>query len=116
MKCGVNSKTTHDFLITKEVSHRGYKEICSGEKKQVNLASATQWFFIVRGQYLVPIPRTMFPDINIRGAYPAMTMDWEVLYKFFSNNNIQPFWLDCTEDYGILDPELGEWDGCMGQV
>ena len=102
--------------LSKEISYRGYKEICSAEKKQVNLASANQWFFMVRGQFLVPIPRTMFPDINMKGRYPAMSMDWEVLTKFFSNNNIQPVWLDCTNDYGTFDPQLGKWDGCMGKV
>ena len=34
---GSNSNTTHDVLISKKISYKSYKEICSGEKKKVNL-------------------------------------------------------------------------------
>ena len=37
MRCQVTSNKTHGILISKEISYKSFKEICSGEKKKVNL-------------------------------------------------------------------------------
>ena len=58
IKCSINSNTTHDVLISKEIVYKSYKEICSGEPKKVNLGN---WgngdYFKVEDNSLVHIPR-----------------------------------------------------------
>ena len=119
MKCQVTSSTTHDILISKEISYKSYKEICSGEKKKVNLGYNSIYFndqpiFEVENNTLIPYPRKL--EDNIFGIYSAMAYDWEVLSKFFSLHNIEPNWLDCGYSWGWYDEELGGWTGCMGKV
>ena len=43
MKCQVTSRTTHDVLISKKISYKSFKEICSGEKKKINLCYWGNW-------------------------------------------------------------------------
>ena len=115
MKCQVNSSTTHDVLISKEIRYKSYKEICSGEKKKVNLAHLGNWGgFKVENNSMVHIPRKLMEYIH--GKYSNMPQDWEVLSKFFSLYNIEPNWLDCNYTYGYYDEELGGWTGCVGKV
>ena len=52
----------------------------------------------------------------IYGKYTAMSLDWEILSKFFSMYTIEPNWLDCNLTYGWYDEELGGWTGCVGKV
>ena len=102
-------------MISKDISFKSYKEICSGEKKKANLGYWGDWWdFEVENNSLVHIAR----DIGnyVYGRYSAMPYDWEVLSKFFSINNIEPNWLHCNFSYGHYDEELGGWTGCMGQV
>ena len=115
MKCQVNSNTTHGVLISKEISYKSYKEICSGEKKKVNLGyNNVDNMLKVENNSLVPIPKTLKDYIH--GIYASMSYEWEVLSKFFSIQNIEPNWLHCNFSGGWYDEELGGWTGCMGQV
>ena len=97
------------------MSYKSYKEICSGEKKKVNLGYWGNWeSFIVKNNSLVHFPRTI--EYYIYGTYSIMPLDWEVLSKFFSIHNIEQNWLHCNYSGGHYDEELGGWTGCMGQV
>ena len=114
MKCQVNSNTTHNVLISKEIDYKSYKEICSGEKTQVNLGFNNDYGLYISNNSLVQWPRQLHDYIV--GRYSAMPYDWEVLSMFFSIHNIEPNWLDCNQTYGWYDDELGGWTGCMGKV
>ena len=120
MKCQATSNTTHDVLISREISYKSYKEICSGETKKVNLGYTGnvqvdgRLYFKVENNSLVHIPRLL--KDNIHGKSSNMPLDWEVLSKFFSTHNIDQNWLDCNYTYGHYDEELGGWTGCMGKV
>ena len=52
-------------MISKELSFKSYKEICSGEKKKVNLGywgdwrTSTGWNFVVENNSLVPVRRAL---------------------------------------------------------
>ena len=116
MKCRVTSSSTHDVLISREISYKTYKEICSGEKKKVNLGHWGNWWNMkVENNSLVTIEK----DENryyIHGYTSAMALDGEVLSSFFSTHNIEQNWLHCNYTYGHYDEELGGWTGCLGQV
>ena len=119
MKCQATSNTIHDFLLSKEIPYKSFKEICSGEPKKVNLGYWGDWMaggvgFKVENNSLVHIPRTV--KDNIHDKYSAMPWDWEILSKFFSIRNIEPNFLDCKLTAGWYDEELGGWTGCMGKV
>ena len=115
MKCQVNSRTSHGVLISKEISYQSYKEICSGEKKKVNLGHwGNSKVFKVENNSLVHIPRELKDYIH--GQSSVMPHYWEVLSKFFSMHSIEPNWLHCNFDAGHYDETLGGWTGCMGQV
>ena len=109
MKCEVTSNTTHEVLISKEITYKSYKEICSGEPKKVNLGFND---LDVWNNRLMPYPRPSF----VYGKYPHMSEDWEIFYKFFSLYNIEPNWLYCNQTYGHYNETLGGWTGCMGKV
>ena len=115
MKCEVTSNTTHNGLISKEISYKSFKEICSGEPKKVNLGfNYDEKFFKVENNTMVHIPRKRkdyLPDFQ-----STMPYDWEVFSKFFSIHNIEPNWLDCNYTYGWYDEDLGGWTGCLGKV
>ena len=115
MKCEVTSSTSHDVLISKEIGYKSYKEICSGEKKKVNLGfNNVKWKdFIISDNSLIRIPSD---GIHVHGTFSDMTLAWEILYPFFSFHNIEPNWLDCNSTYGWYDEELGGWTGCVGKV
>ena len=117
MRCQVTSNKTHGIVISKEITYKSYKEICSGETKKVNLGWNWEPHFKVENNKLVQIPRnSQFPEDSIYGKYSALSYDWEVLSKFFSIHNIEPNWLDCEWSWGWYDEELGGWTGCMGKV
>ena len=104
-------------MISKDSSFKSYKEICSGEKKKVNLGywGNDVWGgFIVENNSLVHTARDL--GKYIYGKYSTMTKDWEVLSKFFSLHNIEQNWLHCNFTFGHYDEELGGWTGCMGKV
>ena len=112
MKCQVTSNTTHDVLISREIIHKSYKEICSGKPKKVNLGFVNNERMIVENSTLMEIPKQDF----IFGKWSQMSLDWEVLSKFFSLQNIEPNWVDCEGNFGHYDEELGGWTGCIGKV
>ena len=115
MKCEVNSKTTHDVLISKKISYKSYKEICSGEPKKVNLGyNNDEKYFKVENNTMVPVSRK--PIDYIYDFQSTMAFEWEVLSKFFSFHNIEPNWLDCNYTWGWYDEDLGGWTGCIGKV
>ena len=115
MKCEVTSNTTHNVLISKEISYKSYKEICSGEPKKVNLGYNYEKDILeVENNTLVHNFRGM--GHYIFGVYTAMAYDWEVFSKFFSIHNIEPNWLNCNYTWGWYDEDLGGWTGCMGKV
>ena len=90
-----------------------FQEICSGEKKKVNIGfSNNVENMVVENSTLMQIPKQGF----IFGKYSQMSKDWEVLIKFFSIHNIEPNWLDCKSNWGYYDEDLGEWTGCVGKV
>ena len=102
-------------MISKDISFKSYKEICSGEKKKVNLGYWGNWGGLkVENNSLVHIPRKAGDYIH--GKASVMPYDWEVLSKFFSIHNIEPNWLHCNFSAGYYDEDQGGWTGCMGQV
>ena len=114
MKCEINFRITHDVLISKEISYKSYKEICSGEPKKVNLGYVLETWFQVENNSLVHIPRKL--KENIYGIYSAFPPEWAVLSMFFVIQNIEPNWLDCNGSLGHYDEDLGGWTGCLGKV
>ena len=123
MKCQVTSSTTHDVLISKDISYKSYKDICSEEKTNVNLGYNNDCFTIDTGKYCPfkvennsLIQSERFPFNYIHGEFSDMPLDWEIFSKFFTLYNIEPNWLDCNQTWGWYDEELGGWTGCMGKV
>ena len=116
MKCEVTSKTTHYVLISKEITYKSYKEICSGEPKKVNLGFWGNDPRVMEIENNTLYQRPRGPDDNINGRYAVMPLDWEVLLAFFSIHNIEPNWLHCNFTAGSYDEDLGGWTGCMGKV
>ena len=113
MKCEVTSTTTHDVLISKDSSWKSYKEICSGEKKKVNMGfNNDPLIMTVENNTLMPYPPVGFS----LGEASSLSFDWEVLSKFFALHNIEPTWLDCNYTWGWYDEEQGAWTGCVGKV
>ena len=131
MKCRVTSSTSHEVLISKEISYKSYKEICRGEPKKVNLGywgdilERGVFFFKIENNSLLNIPRDHLVSTTsaesdtyplIHGTLSRIPYDWEVLTKFFSIHNIEPNWLYCNYRFGHYDEELGGWTGCVGKV
>ena len=116
MKCEATSDTTHDVLISKEIGYRSYKDICSGEKKKVNLGHYGNWWnFKVENNLMVHVGRRLNNYIYGKDS-SIMAYDWEILWKFFSIHSIEPNWLDCNSITGWYDEDLGGWTGCVGKV
>ena len=114
MKCETTSDTTHNALISKEISYRSYKEICSGEPKKVNLGYNNEHVMLeVENNTLMPYPRLGY---FLYGEISQHSYNWEVLSKFISIHTIEPNWLDCNYTYGHYDEDLGDWTGCIGKV
>ena len=114
MQCQVNSRNSHYVLISKAISYKSYKEICSGEPKKVNLGFNNDYNILkVKNNTLMPYPPL---GTFSYGELSQMSQDWEVLSKFFSLYNIEPNWLDCNYNAGHYDEELGAWTGCVGKV
>ena len=115
MRCQVTSSKTHDILIAKEISYKSYKEICSGEKKKVNLGHWGNWHgFKVENNSVVH--KAMYITDYVYGYASTMPFDSVVLSKFFSIHNIEQNWLHCNFTAGYYDEDLGGWTGCIGQV
>ena len=92
MKCEVNSNTTHGVLISKEISYKSYKEICSGEPKKVNLGYNNAYKVLkVENSKLMPHPPL---GTYLYGEISQLSYNWEIISKFFSMHNIEPIWLD----------------------
>ena len=117
MKCEVTSSTTHDVLISKEIGYKSYKEICSGEKKKVNLGFNNDKYanFNVSDNSLIRTPKTD-KWFYVSDAQTVLPFDWEVFFPFFSFHNIEPNWLDCNYTWGWYDEDEGGWTGCLGKV
>ena len=115
MKCQATSDTSHDVLISKEIDYKSYKEICSGEKKKVNLGyNNDDKYMHVENNEQMPIPKQSY--IFNWGGDTKMSEDWEVLSTFFTQQNIEPNWLDCNMTWGWYEESLEEWTGCMRKV
>ena len=103
MKCQVTS-TTRKLMISREVKVASYKEICGGEKIRVHIGYHNRGdFMIVKDNQLLEIPSKR----KHKGESYIITQDWEVHYKFFSNYNIEPVWLDCGRN---------GWGNCVEKV
>ena len=116
MRCQVTSIKTHAFLISKEISYKSFKEICSGEPKKVNLGYNNEAKSLkVENNTLI---HNLLPHVYkpMYGQHSQLSRDWEVLSKFFALHNIEPTWLDCNYTWGWYDEEQGAWTGCMGKV
>ena len=114
MKCQVTSNTTHGVLISKEISYKSYKEICSGEKKKVNLGYNNGYQVLkVENNALLPYPPL---GTYLYGEISQMSVAWEILSMFLAIYNIEPNWLNCDYSWGRYDEELGGRTGCMGKV
>ena len=128
MRCQVTSDTTHNVLISKEVSYKSYKEICSGEPKKVNLGfNNDPGILKLENNTLTTYPQSCgdfpfkptkykLPNPCIHGKSDQMSKDWEILATFFSIYNIKQNWLNCHMSWGSYDEELGGWTGCVGKV
>ena len=113
MKCELTSKTNHDVMISRVIKVPAFKDICREEKKRVKLGHLNMRDFLkVENNALMPYPKQDF----IFGQQSKMSHDWEVLSFFFSIHNVEPTWLDCDNDAGAYDEDLGGWTGCMGKV
>ena len=119
MKCQVTSSTTHDVLISKEISYKSYREICSGEPKKVNIGFNNDFpYMLVENNTLISTkPEYLVePKYYIYGKHTAIAWNLEVLSKFFAIHNFEPNFLDCNGIWGRYDEDLGGWTGCMGKV
>ena len=118
MKCEVNSNSAHNVLISKEISYKSYKEICSREPKKVNMGFKNDKYFKVENNSFIEYPKSCSQENEcVHGQETILSYDWEVLSKFFSNHNIEPNWLKCYFTYrGWYDEELGGWTGCTDKV
>ena len=116
MKCEVTSHTTHDVLISKEVSWKSYKEICRWEPKKVNLGYIDVMKDILWVENNTLLEKEKDFDELIYGLYPHLASHFEILSKFFSIHNIEPNWLDCNSTWGWFDEDMGGWTGCVGKV
>ena len=113
MKCQVTSEEIHDVLISKQISYKSFKEICSGEKKKVNLGfNNDPLFMTVKNNSITSTP----PQSYIKGKESWFSQTWEIFTKFFSLHNIEPNWLNCDMIWGWYDEDLGGWTGCLGKV
>ena len=107
MKCEVTSNTTHGVLISKDISFKSYKEICSGEKKKVNLGFNNDHLMLkVENNTLMPYPPI---GTYLYGENSALSYSWEVLLKFLSIHSIEPNWLNCDFTWGWFEEELGHY-------
>ena len=113
MKCQVTSSTTHGVLISKEIPYKSFKEICSGEKKKVNVGYINEGvtMFVVNDT-ITDMPARDFIHAAKRSE---LSHDWEVLKTFFSIHLLEPTLSQCSMP-GNYDEDLGGWTGCMGQV
>ena len=117
MKCEATSNTIHDFLLSKEIPYKSFKEICSGEPKKVNLGHWGNWWNLkVENNSLVTIEKNDNYYYIPAKTSSNMALDGEVLSKFFSTHNIEQNWLHCNYTYGHYDEDLGGWTGCVGKV
>ena len=115
MKCEVTSTTTHEVMLSKEISVSGhYKDICRGEPKKVNIGyNNDRNYMWVENNTLIPgIPASD----DFIGEEPSFANTWEVLLSFFSLHNIEANWLNCHWSWGWYNEELGGWTGCVGKV
>ena len=115
MKCQVTSDTTRKVMISREVKVPSYKEICGGEKIRVHLGYNND-----PGVMKVEDNKLLYQDPpesrGLQGEDGVISLDREVLDKFFSLYNIEPIWLNCNFSWGHYDKEQGGWTGCMGKV
>ena len=113
-KCEVTSRIIHNVLISKEISYKSYKEICSGEPKKVNLGYNNDYDILkVENNTLMPYPPL---GAHFPGERSTLSYNWEVLSKFLALYNIEPNWLDCGFSWGWYDEDKGRWTGCVGKV
>ena len=47
--------------------------------------------------------------------HTRIPLDWEILKIFFVNYEIEPDWIDCNYDWGVIDVETGKWTGATGK-
>ena len=124
MKCQVTSNKTHHVLISKEISWKSFKEVCSGEPRKVNLGYNNEdWILKVENNTMLEKPDScsvMPTDTRIAciwELYMNLATEWELLGMFFVIHNIEPNWWNCNGTYnekyenGTYHPP-----GCMGQV
>ena len=114
MKCELNSNTTHDVMISKEIrAPNSFEDVCRGEPRTVNIGyNNDPLFMTVENNSLTSTPTQSF----MKGKESWMSQTWEVFSLFFSHHNIKPNWLNCDFSWGWYDEELGGWTGCMGKV
>ena len=91
-----------------------YQDICNPEYFVINVAYITTW-----GWFEV-YNNTMYEWYDYWGLTHDETnipYDWEILKKFFHNNNIViNYWLDNNGTWGTANYETGKWTGLTGQV
>ena len=104
LKCFINSNTTHDVLISKEIVYKSYKEICRGEPKKVNMGfNNDDQVLKVENNTLIPYPPIGY---YLYGEISKLSFDWEVLSKFFLIHNIESNWLDCNWDMACIGSKV----------
>ena len=52
----------------------------------------------------------------VEGWYSFIPYDWEIIKAFLDQHNLTPIWIDCEQDWGVLDEETGTWTGAVGMV
>ena len=111
MKCQVTSDTTRKVMISREVKVASYKETCGEEKIRVNIGYNLSYLRVTDGKLV------QYPAGRIRSWIATQLVhNWEILFPFFSNYNIDPIWLHCFWTWGHYDWEKEGWTGCVGKV
>ena len=108
MKCEVTSHTTHEVLISKEISYRSYKEICRGEPKKVNFGyNNSPKSFKAENNTLMP-----YPPIGtfLFGEISKLSFDWEVKFStsFSQSTTLNPTGWTVTTP---MDGLMSIWEG-----
>ena len=57
-----------------------------------------------------------FPLNNIKGQQSVISLEFEIIGEFLTQNNIIPTWIHSNQIFGIIDEETGEFSGEMGYV
>ena len=90
-----------------------YQDICNIDNFVINIAYQNEpWMFKISNNTMVE----WYDYMGLTGDYTYIPYDYEILSKFFQNNNIVDVnWINSYE-YGGFNDDTGNWTGIVGQV